>query len=61
MSWGPLTDPFPGDWYAGADRPSAPSAEAMARHMGLTSLGGKPLDPCDCTECRGKRGEREET
>lgn len=38
--------PFPGEWYAGADRPSAPSAASMRREIeqDLRRIRGLPAE-----------------
>lgn len=34
----PLSDPFPGDWYADADRPSSPAAWKIGREVAIDAV-----------------------
>ncbi len=43
-----LSDPFPGDWYAGADRPSSPAAWRIGREIAFDAArlrAPRPLHP----------------
>lgn len=43
-----INDPFPGDWYAGADRPSSPAAWKIGREIDSTAArirAHRPLHP----------------